>query len=458
LWWAFDGYTGNELPDGQIARRALKVLQDLKTGQTQGDTRPFFLAVGFHKPHAPFFMPKKFYDLYPPSDQISLPANPDIPVDMPHIAWSAFPSVRQYDNTKDLFRGFRCTADPQQALSDDCNFADDIKREIRKSYYACVSFIDSLVGQVLAELENQGFANNTVIVLTSDHGFHLGEHKEWEKSTNFEDATRVPLLIHVPNMTINGTRTHALVELIDLFPTLTELVELPVPPTCHSNSKSPLACVEGTSFASLIANPDQTWKNATFSQFPRPLTGLSVIPKKGTLDKSKGQEQVMGYSIRTAQYRYTEWIKFDHITATPDWNDLWGVELYDHRTETGLFNNENRNYADNASFSALRSQLSTALRAGWRASIPITKQVETSVSSPSSSVSPSGAGTLTITKTTRQTTERPSSVSPSGASTSIITKTTRQTTERSSQSLQLMPSIFTILLCYTLLFLPFMCS
>jgi arylsulfatase A-like enzyme len=173
LWWAFDGYTGNELPDGQIARRALKVLQDLKTGQTQGDTRPFFLAVGFHKPHAPFFMPKKFYDLYPPSDQISLPANPDIPVDMPHIAWSAFPSVRQYDNTKDLFRGFRCTADPQQALSDDCNFADDIKREIRKSYYACVSFIDSLVGQVLAELENQGFANNTVIVLTSDHGFHL---------------------------------------------------------------------------------------------------------------------------------------------------------------------------------------------------------------------------------------------------------------------------------------------
>ncbi|XP_062520368.1 iduronate 2-sulfatase-like isoform X2 [Corticium candelabrum] len=370
LWWAFDGYTGAELPDGQIAGQALKVLRELKTKQDGGDTRPFFVAVGFHKPHTPYYMPKEFYDLYPPATQISLPDNPHPPVDMPYTAWSGFTSLRQYDNVKHHFIGSRCGKNAATAISSTCNFPDDVKREIRKSYYACVSYIDSLVGQILAELEKQGFAEDTIVVLTSDHGYHLGEHGEWDKNTNFEDATRVPLLVHVPKVTTTATRTKAFVELIDVFATMAELAGLSAPPLCSSDNDV-LTCVEGSSFAPLITRPEQTWKNATFSQFARPLSGINDIPGKGVLDNSLGSIQVMGYSIRTAQYRYTEWVKFDHTTATPDWTDVWGVELYDHRTEVGLFNNENINLANNASFVAVKSELRAALMTGWKASIPI---------------------------------------------------------------------------------------
>src|SRR5690606_15431456 len=160
-------------------------------------------------------------------------------------------------------------------------------RELRHGYYASVSYIDLQIGRLLDELEKQDVLANTVIVLWSDHGYHLGELGLWSKTTNFELDTRVPLIIASPLFQRQHAYTDALVELVDIYPTLADLAGLPV-----SSS------LEGTSMAPLIANPDQPWKEAAFSQFPRPWMYT---------DKPK----VMGYSVRTADYRYTEWISTD---------------------------------------------------------------------------------------------------------------------------------------------------
>ncbi|XP_065844217.1 iduronate 2-sulfatase-like [Oscarella lobularis] len=370
LWWAFDGFADNQLPDGQICDQAVKTLKALKVNRTKGEERPFFLAVGFHKPHVPLFAPKSYFDLYPEATKISLPANPRPPIGMPDIAWSIWAHPREYGNLKMYFEGKNCTTNATQSLSTDCAIPDAATREFRRAYYASMTYSDFQVGKVLAELEAQGFANDTIVVLWGDHGWHLGELGEWAKFTNFEDATRVPFLLHVPGVTDKGMRSDALVELIDIFPTLADVTGLPMPQVCPESKKPGLlTCVEGSSVAPLLTNPKMPFKKGAFSQYARPASGLNVIPGHPFEDGSK-PEQVMGYTMRTDTYRYTLWVRFNSTMAMPYWDDVWGEELYDHTTPTVHFNDENENLADKSSMAKTKAELKQMLMAGWRKAAP----------------------------------------------------------------------------------------
>ena len=372
-WWSFEGFQDNQLPDGQIADNAIQTLQQLRQNQSKGDNRPFFLAVGFHKPHLPFYAPEKYFDKYPPADQIELAANPDVPTDFPPIA-RAICGITRYNDVKPLFPNFTaCHTDAKASLSGkECAMPDSKAKELRRAYYACVSYTDAQIGRVLTELETEGFAEDTVIVLWADHGWQLGEHNHWCKFTNFEDATHVPFMIQVPGITDQGMRTKALVELIDIFPSITELAGIEVPPTCPKENNKLLTCVEGTSVVPLLQNPDQQWKKAAFSQYPRPSAGLSVIPNEPDFPSNNADEAVMGYTMRVDEYRFTEWYRFDHVKGKPDFDDIWGTELYNHTEPVVFFNDENVNLAAKPEMKSLVEELRHMLQAGWRDVVPPT--------------------------------------------------------------------------------------
>ncbi|XP_011405536.1 PREDICTED: iduronate 2-sulfatase-like [Amphimedon queenslandica] len=165
-------------------------------------------------------------------------------------------------------------------------------------------------------------------------------------------------------------RTDALVELIDIFPSLTELSGIDVPPMCTENSAKSIACVEGSSVAPLLKNPTMEWKKASFSQYPRPISGLKQIPGKPPFAGNEHGENVMGYTMRVDKYRFTEWYKFDRDTSKPNFTDTWGTELYDHSTPTTLFNDENANLAYKPEMKDTVEELRKMLQAGWRHALP----------------------------------------------------------------------------------------
>ena len=370
--WAFQGFQDNQLPDGQIADQAVTTILEIQQNRSKGDNTPFFLAVGFHKPHLPFYAPAKYFDLYPPASEFKLAENMDAPEGMPPIAFSTWNSLTTHDDVKAALPEDwnQCHMDPERAPNSTlCRIPDDVARQMRRAYSACISYTDAQVGRVVSELEQQGLADNTVIVLWADHGWQLGEHNEWCKFTNFEDATHVPFMIRVPGVTDQGSRTKALVELIDIFPTLTELAGVEKPPLCPETGKGPLACVEGTSVAPLLQDPTQEWKKAAFSQYARPSCGFHQIPGHPPFDMDN-LEYVMGYTMRVDSYRYTEWLSFDHDTATPSWDDVWGVELYNHTDPVVFFNDENINMADMPSMKSVVTELHQVLKAGWRSAQP----------------------------------------------------------------------------------------
>ena len=373
-WHSFDTDDSN-LQDGKIASHAISTLNEIKQNRSKGDNRPFFLAVGFHKPHLSFYCAKKFYDMYPPAEQIALPENPDIPKDFPPIArgLGVGDFLRSVDTKIFLTDWTSCQKDVQTSFyGEGCHIPENYTRVLRRAYYSCVSHADAQVGKVIDEMESMGFADDTIIVLWGDHGWQLGEHNHWCKMTNFEDGTRVPFILKVPGVTDGGKRTKALVELIDIFPTLTELAGLPVPPLCPAdpNAKPPLTCVEGTSLTPLLHDPNQQWKKAAFSQFPRPYFGMTAIPNEPAFNTTEHEEDVMGYSMRVDQYRFTEWYRFNRTTATANFSDIWGTELYDHTEPTVLFNDENINMANQPDKQDLVESLRKMLQAGWRAALP----------------------------------------------------------------------------------------
>ena len=370
-WRSFDGFEDNQLPDGQIADNAIETLRQLKQNQSNGDNRPFFLAVGFHKPHVPFYAPSKYFDKYPPADQIKLADNPDVPTDFPPIARAICGVLDLYTDVMPLFPNYTaCKVDVNVSLySQECHLPDSKAKEIRRAYYACVSYTDAQIGKVLAELETQGFADDTIIVLWSDHGWQLGEHNHWCKFTNFEDATHVPFMIRVPGITDQGIRTEALVELIDIFPTVTELAGLDVPPVCPEDNENLLTCVEGTSVVPLLNDPQKQWKKAAFSQYPRPWVGFYTIPNEPPFPPHT-PEAVMGYTIRVDSYRFTEWYRFDNKTGTSNFSDIWGTELYNHTHPVVFFNDENVNLAVKPEMKSVVEELRGMVQAGWRAALP----------------------------------------------------------------------------------------
>ena len=297
--WEDPAVADEGLPDGELASAAIAAMREVRD-------RPFFLALGFFKPHLPFVAPKRYYDLYP-IETIQLASNPFPPRDAPPLALHNSGELRQYPDI------------PAKGP-----IPDGKARELRRGYFASVSYVDAQIGRVFAELDRLGLRDRTIVVLWGDHGWHLGEHGLWNKHTNFEVATRSPLIISAPGRRNRGARTSALAELVDVYPTLCRLAGLPMPEG-----------LEGADLGPVLDDPSRTVKHAAFSQYPR---------QKG-----------MGYTMRTARHRYTEW----RITA----GDVVGVELYDHRTDS----QENVNLAERLESRTLVAELSARLKAGWRA-------------------------------------------------------------------------------------------
>jgi iduronate 2-sulfatase len=262
--------------DGRIADLSIKALRERKTAG-----KPFFLAVGFWKPHSPFNAPKKYWDLYDRS-KLSPPPNPEWPKDAPRIAWHNSREILGSPMPREL--------SPESVM------------EIRHGYLAAISYFDAQVGRVLSELDRLGLRENTIVVFWSDHGYHLGEHSLWAKTSNFELDAHVPLIISTPNMKQRGESTETLAELLDMYPTLAELCGLPAPKG-----------VEGKSLVPALDDPEITVEPAAFTQHPRPAY-------------FKGKPDVMGRSVRTKRYRYTEWREFES-------GKLVARELYDHQID-----------------------------------------------------------------------------------------------------------------------------
>jgi iduronate 2-sulfatase len=248
---------------------------------------PFFLALGIFKPHTPFKVPKRYWDLYrrediPAIDPATRPKNaPDIAFHVNHEILGE-PDVRR-------------TLD------------EDAKREIRHGYYAAMSYADAQLGRVLDELDRLGIADNTIVVIIGDNGFHLGEHDTWGKMTLFGWDGRVPLIISAPGLGKGGAKTAALSELIDIFPTLTDLCSLPNPP--H---------LDGASLVPVLKDANTTVKSAALTQHPRPALywggGPEALP------------QVMGYGLFTDRWNYHEWSDFKT-------GEVVAQELYDNQND-----------------------------------------------------------------------------------------------------------------------------
>jgi len=302
--------------DGRVAAEAVRLLGELKDG-------PFFLAVGFWKPHAPFNAPKRYWDLY---DRDRLP-----PLDP---AWpTAAPEIAGHASTEIL------GPPKQQRPLTPAQIA-----EMRHGYFAAVSFMDAQVGKVLDALDKNGQAATTVIVFVSDHGYHLGEHGLWAKTSNFELDARVPLVVSVPGAGRAGGTTAALVELVDLFPTLVEACGLPVP-----------AGLEGASLMPLLRGEAAAVKPAAFTQHPRPAYYEREPAKRPA---------AMGVSVRTDRVRYTEWRDWETGGTT-------ARELYDHAADPA----EKRNAVDDAALLPEREAAARLLaarfpRIGQAAAVP----------------------------------------------------------------------------------------
>ena len=326
-----------KLQDERLADFAIETLEKLAADSLTND-KPYFVAVGFHKPHLPFIIPEEFLDLYPESS-ISLPDNPYAPVNMPDIAWSWYGELRKYADIHKL----NATGAINSTLPKDVTMA------LRRAYYSATSFTDSQIGRVLDTLDRLGLSKKTIVSFWGDHGWQLGEHGEWCKHTNFELATHAPLMIHVPGLTDHGIQTEALTEFADLFPTLVDVAGLPKLPLCPEDSSNIKLCTEGSSLLPLMQSTNIAWKPRVFSQYPR------------------DGAHIMGYTVRTDRYRYTEWVKFTGPPHyKPIWSKVFGVELYDHQSDP----EENVNQAYNPDLKDLIEELSRDLHTGWRGALP----------------------------------------------------------------------------------------
>ena len=262
-WRAADG-DDEDQADGANVTEALRVLNDRRD-------KPFFLALGIHKPHDPFVAPRRYFDLYP-EDSIQLAQGP---ADRSPQVRYAIPNHRDF-----------------------ASFTDRERREFKRAYHACVSYADAQIGRILDALDQHGLWDNTIVIFMGDHGYHLGEHEWWNKVTVYELGSRAPLIAWVPGATGMGKPTDALVEFVDLYPTLADYAGLTPP---HQLS--------GWSLRPILSEPSSAGKQAAYTQVNR--------------------GKIIGRSVRTKRWRYTEWGP----------NGTEGIELYDHEDRPGEYFN-----------------------------------------------------------------------------------------------------------------------
>ena len=272
--------------DGKTAQ---KTIRDIEVQNQLSN--PFFIVAGFRKPHLPFNAPKKYWDLYDPST-VPFPSNDTFPVSAPEVAskWYELP----------FYDGIQKGKSPSL----------DMKRKLIHGYAACVSYIDQQVGEVIATLEKLGLRDDTVVILMSDHGFSLSEHNRWSKHSLFEIELQIPLLINIPEV-MGGKRTNSFAELVDIFPTLCDVLEIPKP-----------SHLQGISLMNALKNPSTIHKKYAFSRYKR------------------------GETLITERYSYSEWKNQTGKTT--------GRMLYDHQNDPG----ETINLSQNSEYSQLIDSLS----------------------------------------------------------------------------------------------------
>jgi arylsulfatase A-like enzyme len=289
----------NTYIDGLLTEKVIRDLKRLKTSH-----KPFLLTAGFIAPHLPFNAPTKYWDMYDRSE-IKQPYNNYVPKNAPKTSISHWGEMRAY------------TGIPKQG-----NVSDETAISLIHGYYATVSYVDALIGQIMTALTELELDKNTIVILLSDHGYNLQEHTQWGKYTSYRTSTRVPLIIHLPTMA-KGRKTNALVDLIDIYPTVVELLDLELP-------KHQLA---GESLVPVLNDPSHEGKSHVF------------------LKNAKG------YSIQTQEFSYTEFID--------DNNRTFATMLYDHRTD----GDENTNVVNEASYADVVAELSALLHTKYLSNI-----------------------------------------------------------------------------------------
>jgi|OpeIllAssembly_1097287.scaffolds.fasta_scaffold00181_2 iduronate 2-sulfatase len=310
-----DGY-----PDGKLAQLAVETLAELKRKK-----EPFFLAVGFFKPHLPFNAPKKYWDLHDPA-AFELKDGQTRVKNAPEIA----------DHTHRELGGYK-------DMPEDEHVSAEQARTLRHGYYACVSYVDAQVGKVLDAVQRLGLDQNTIVVLWGDHGWSLGEKDRWCKGTNFDRDARAPMMIRAPGVTKPGTATEGLIEYVDVYPTLAELAGLTPP--------DPL---DGRSLVPIFKDPATRGRDFALSQFTRPWQPAGF--------------QFMGYSIRSDTHRYTRWVEWPSRKTVSE-------ELYDYAspasaTRDGALFIEQQNVAADPAYAGelrrLRSKLDEVVATRFR--------------------------------------------------------------------------------------------
>lgn len=307
-----------DIPDSKLidGARTDMCIEDLRRLGKSG--KPFFLAMGYIRPHLAFVAPRKYWDMYD-SDSLPVLADERMPEDAPPYALANNSEVSHYVDMIDMPRPW-----------DANEVSDEAARKLVHGYHACVSYIDAQIGRLLKALDEEGLTENSIVVLWSDHGWKLGEYRGWGKMSNYEIDTRVPFIISAPGMKATaGESTESLAELLDIYPTLCELTGVECP-----------AFVEGTSLVPVLRNTDARVHQAAVSQYYRRHEG----------------DEFIGYALRTDKYRYVEWRDFATGKVT-------AVELYDHSGEAQPFlgHREAKNLADSAEPELLK-ELSEMLR------------------------------------------------------------------------------------------------
>ena len=267
--------------DGRIAAETINRLRAAKERRTREGT-PFFIVAGFARPHLPFSAPKKYWDLYEPSE-LPMPQFEDLPAEAPVVAGKRGGEISNYAPVP---------------TDRNAEFDNDLKRSLIHGYYASMSYVDAQIGKVTGELERLGLADETIVVLWGDHGFHLGDLGIWTKHTNYEQANRIPIFIAAPGVTTPGSSTRQPAESVDIFPTIAELAGLPTP-------KGPQP-IDGRSLVPVLRNPNHRVRSHAYHAYPK---------------------QKLGRAIRTEQYRLVEWRGFGAPQETAEY------ELYDYQTD-----------------------------------------------------------------------------------------------------------------------------
>jgi iduronate 2-sulfatase len=306
----------------ELAKRTLTRLSKMN--------QPFFMGLGYFRPHLPFAVPKRYWDMYYP-DEMPLATNQQIPDGAPIYSMNSMYELRGYD-------GFKHIGHPASGYK----MPEDTARILRQGYYASVSYVDALIGDLIAHMKKLGIYDNTIIVIWGDHGWKLGDHNSWGKMTNYNVDLKVPVIIRAPDQNKRGVQTNAMIELVDLLPSLCELAGIEIP-----------GYLQGTSVVPLMENPDREWKTGVFSQFHR------------RPQESADGHRYMGYSLNTNKYHYIEWYAWDNITGTK--GEFKSTELYDLEKDPY----ETVNIAGTWEMKEIINGLSAQLEAGWRRALPV---------------------------------------------------------------------------------------